>query len=191
MTYIIEMEKENENFEQKKEIDIVSKTHICYSNSNFETTINIFFQKIKPMEGIVKYKMVEWTEFPTSVEEAKSMSLEWRKRFQLSNTYINFKVGVYFYLTSKTIKFELKQKNLLIKLEQNDIVDVKILSSNYILGKTIIFDCVKTKYFMNFDLSMCKLKGKELALKLEFQYSPNKFVVFLNPSLNFIQITMK
>lgn len=143
------------------------------------------------MEGIVKYKMVAWDKFPETVEEARTMSLEWVKKFQSSTTYSNFSIGIYFHLVSKTIRFELKQKKILIKLEKNVDVEKKILSTTYMLGKTVIFDCVDTEYFTNFDLTTCKTKGKELASGLESLYTNNKFVVFLNPSLNTIQIIIK
>lgn len=184
---------ENQNLEKRIEIksNTDPKPHICYLNSDLETIENIFFKKIKPMEGIVKYKMAGWDKFPESVEEAKSMSSEWVKKFQLSNIYSDFNVGIYFHLTSKTIRFELKQKKIFIKLKQNDDIDKKILTTTYILGKTIIFDCVDTKYFKDLDLETCKTKGKELALGLESQHINNKFIVFLNSSFNTIQITMK
>lgn len=184
---------ENQNLEKRIEIksNTDPKPHICYLNGDFETIVNVFFKKIKPMEGIVKYKMAGWDKFPESVEEAKSMSLEWVKKFQLFNTYSDFNVGIYFHLTSKTIRFELKQKKSLIKLEQDEDVEKKILSTTYMLEKTVIFDCVNTKYFADFDLTTCKTKGKELALGLESQHINNKFIVFLNSSFNTIQITMK
>jgi hypothetical protein len=185
------MENLEQKIEIKKNTNTDPKPHICYFNDDFESIVNIFFQKIKPMEGIVKYKMVAWDKFPVSVEEAKTIGLEWAKKFQSSTPYYDFKVSIYFHLTSKTIRFELKQKNSIIKLEPDDIVENKILSTTYILEKTIKFDCVRTKYFEEFNLEMCKQKGKELALGLESQYLNNKFIVFLNPSSKTIQITMK
>lgn len=196
---------ENQNLEKnvKVEKNTDPKPHICYFNGNFEKIVPIFFQKIKPMEGIVKYKMVAWEKFPTSVEEAKKMALEWVKKFQLSNTYSEFNVGIYFHLTSKTIRFELKQKKLSselsselssklsIKLNVDEVVEDYILSYNYNQGKTFVFDCSDTKYLTDFDLTMCKLKAKELALGLESKYVNNKFIVFLNPSSNTIQIQYK
>ena len=108
------LEKSNENNENKEnKLNTDPKPHICYFNGDFETMVNIFFHKIKPMEGIVKYKMAGWDKFPTSVEEAKTMSSEWVKKFKLSDTYSNFLVGIYFHLTSKTIRFELKQKKII------------------------------------------------------------------------------
>lgn len=187
---------ENLDWKQKKEIktnintNTDPKPHICYFNGDFETCVNIFFQKIKPLEGIIKYKMVAWDKFPVSIEEAKTISSEWVKKFQSSNKYSDLRISIYFHLTSKTIRFELKQKNSIIKLEQNENVENIILSATYILGKTIIFDCANTKYFDDFDLAMCKQKGKELAFGLESQYLNNKFIVFLNPASNTIQITM-
>jgi len=110
---------------------------------DFERMVNIFFHKIKPMDRIVKYKIARWDKFPTSVEEAKTMGSEWAKKFKLSNTYTNFLIGIYFNLSSKTIRFELKQKKCVIrfelkqkkcviKLEQVDDVKKNIINNLFI-----------------------------------------------------------
>ncbi len=181
---------ENKNEHQKPNTD--PKPHIFYYNGDFETMIQIFFKKIKPMVGIVKYKMVNWDKYPISQAEAQALSIEWSKRFESNELYSEFRVGIYFHLVSKTIRFELRFKNVIIHLGLSDLVEEVILSkTNYVVGKTIIFECGETNYFENSNLEICKSKGKELAEKLEQTYSPNKFVVFVNSSSKLIKITTK
>lgn len=177
--------------EKKENID--PKPHICFTNCDFDTMVEIFFKKIKPMEGVVKYKMVGWEKFPSNLEEAKTLGLEWSKKFKLNNAYSGFAVRIYFHLLSKTVRFELKTKisNEQINLVLTDMVEDKILSNCYAKNKTYLFDCNKTEYFQNFNLELCKTKGKELAEKLELKYPENKFIVFLSLEKSSIQITSK
>ncbi len=180
---------ENKN-ELKSNTD--PKPHIFYYNGDLETMIQIFFKKVKPMSGIVKYKMVNWEKFPTSQSEAQALSVEWGKRFESNELYSEFMVGIYFHLVSKTIRFELKYKNIIVPVKSSDLVEEIILSqTNYVRGKTTQFKCDETNYFENFNLEMCKSKGKELAERLEQSYSQYKFVVFLNPTAKIINITTK
>ena len=171
------------------------KPHICYLNSNSSTMCELFLKKIKPMEGIVKYKMVGWNEFPSNTESAKLMGKSWVEKFHLTNLYNGFSIGIYFHLEKKTIRFELKTKNSnsvsLINLCMDDVVEEKILSNEYVSNSIVIFDCGKTNYFDFRDLTECKNTGKRLSEELESKYTTNKFVVFLNKNKKTIQITMK
>ena len=177
--------------ENKQKTNSDPKPHNFYFNGDFETIVQIFFSKIKPIEGIVKYKMVNWNKFPCTQIEAQSFGFEWSKKFQLNPLYSEFKIGIYFHLIFKTIRFELRSKNILVKLESEDVVQDKILLSDYSTKKSIQFNCEKTNYFDNLDLEMCKTMGKELSEKLETKYSSNKFIVFLNPNTKLIQIRTK
>lgn len=174
------------------------KPHICYLNTDSTTMCELFLKKIKPMEGIVKYKMVGWNEFPTNIESAKSMSKLWIDKFHLTNMYNEFSIRIYFHLEKKTIRFELKSKNSnlvnlvnLVNLCSDDVVEEKILSREYVSNSSVIFDCGETNYFDSHDLVQCKNTGKRLSEELESKYTTNKFVVFLNPNKKIIQITTK
>lgn len=171
------------------------KPHICYLNTNSTTMCELFLKKIKPMEGIVKYKMVGWNEFPTNIESAKLMGKSWVEKFHLTNLYNGFSIGIYFHLEKKTIRFELKTKNSnsisSINLCSDDVVEEKILSNEYVSNSIVIFDCGKTNYFDSPDLAQCKNIGKRLSEELEEKYTTNKFVVFLNSTKKTIQITIK
>lgn len=185
------MESKNETVKSNTD----PKPHICYLNTNSITMCELFLKKIKPMEGIVKYKMVGWNDFPTDLENAKLMSKSWVEKFHLTNLYNGFSVGIYFHLDKKTIRFELKSKNSnsvnSVNLYSGDVVEEKILSQEYKPNSSVIFDCVETNYFDSHDLVECKNTGKRLSEELEAKFSTNKFVVFLNPTKKTIQITMK
>ena len=171
------------------------KPYICYLNTDITTMCKLFLKKIKPMEGIVKYKMVGWNEFPTDLETAKLIAKSWVEKFHLTNLYNELNIGIYFHLEKKTIRFELKTKTFdsvkLINLCTGDIVEEKILSNEYIVNSSVIFNCVETNYFDSHDLAQCKNTGKRLSEQLEAKFLTNKFIVFLNPNKKTIQITMK
>ena len=168
------------------------KPHICFLNTDFETLSELFLKKIKPMEGIVKYKMVEWKLFPIDLENAKSMSIKWVEKFHSTNLYNEFRIKIYFHLEKKTIRFELRSKNTnIINFLLDDNVEEKILSYEYHQDTSILFNCEKTTYFDECDLEKCKILGKKLSKELEKKYTTNKFVVFLNLNKKTIQIINK
>lgn len=159
------------------------KPHIFYFNSDSDTLLEIFFNKIKPMCGIIKYKMVNWDSFPSSISEAKTLAESWTKKFKTNSLYDDYKVIIYFHLEKKTIRFELKNKKNIIpeyfEIEETLDVENKIILNKYLPVHNYIFNCNKTNYFDNYDLEKCKNKAVELSKKLEFihQY---KFIIFLN-----------
>ena len=180
----------SETINQKSNTD--PKPHICYLNTNSTTMCELFLKKIKPIEGIVKYKMVAWNEFPTDIESAKLMGKTWVDKFHLTNLYNGLSISIYFHFEKKTIRFELKsKKSNLISLESNDDVEEKIISYEYVSNSIIVFDCNMTNYFDLCDLEKCKIIGKKLSEELEIKNVNNKFIVFLNPSKKTIQITIK
>lgn len=190
------MDIENENTKQKdKKLNTDPKPYICYLNANSSTMCELFLKKIKPMEGIVKYKMVGWNEFPSDLESAKSIGKIWVDKFNSTSLYNEYIIGIYFHLEKKTIRFELKSKNSKnsnsISLEKDDIVEEKILSYKYVSNSSVIFDCSTTNYFDEYNLEKCKISGKRLSEELETEYVDNKFVVFLNLTNKIIKITIK
>ena len=46
-----------------------------------EELVELFFKKIKPKIGIVKFKMENWSKFPKSNEEGKILGKNWSKKF--------------------------------------------------------------------------------------------------------------
>jgi len=184
---------ENKNELVKSNTD--PKPYICYLNTDSTTMCELFLKKIKPMEGIIKYKMVGWNEFPVNTESAKLLSKSWIEKFYLTNLYDRLNIGIYFHLEKKTIRFELKRKNSnlinSINLCMDDVVEEKILSHEYKPNSIVIFDCGETNYFDFNNLIQCKNTGKRLSEELEAKFLTKKFVVFLNPTKKIIQITIK
>lgn len=187
-----ESNNESNNELTGKKVNTDPKPYICYLNSDLETMMELFLKKIKPMEGIVKHKMVNWNDFPKDLENAKLIGKKWVNKFHSSDLYNNYRISIYFHLEKKTIRFELKSKNLnLIVLDSIDNIEEKILSYEYIVDSRVFFNCEQTNYFDEFDLEKCKNTGKRLSDELEKKNTQSKFIVFLNFNKKTVQITMK
>lgn len=184
-----------ETIEKSKDLSNTNtdpKPHIFYFNDDSNLLINIFFSKIKPIEGIVKYKMVNWEKFPKTSDEAKKLSLEWISLFNANKSYQGLKVIIYFHLDKKTIRFELKNNNTSqISLEKDSNVLDIIMTNNYEKNNLVLFDCVKTNYFDPLNIDNCKELGKSISLELEKKYPDIKFIIFLNLNNKSIKITTK
>jgi hypothetical protein len=182
-----------EIIEKSKDLSITNtdpKPLIFYFNDDSNSLINIFFSKIKPMEGIVKYKMVNWEKFPKTLEEAKKLSMEWVGLFNTNKLYQGLKVIIYFHLDKKTIRFELKKNNTsYVSLEKDSNVLDVIMRNNYEQNNLVLFDCIKTNYFDPLNIDNCKELGKNISFELEKKYSDIKFIVFLNLKNKSIKIT--
>ena len=146
------------------------KPYLYYFNGESTTLINAFFTKVKPIEGIVKYKMVNWENFPKSQEEAKKLSLEWVNMFKSNNLYSGLKVLIFFHLEKKTIRFELKKDNTKVFDINKDLqVFDTIESFNYENNQSVIFSCIQTDFFNDLDINKCKDLGKTIYQNLELK----------------------
>lgn len=167
------------------------KAHLFKFDGDFQALIDIFYKKIKPIEGIFKFKMVNWSNFPKDTEQAKKMSIQWSKSFRQNKLYDDFTVGIYFHLKKKTIRFQLKKSKLfIIDLEGNVedyILDYRFEKSNNIF----LFRCDKVSYFDSIDFEKSKEIGKRLSADLETKYIHSKFIVFLNYYDKNIKISLK
>ncbi len=168
------------------------KPYLYYFNGDANTLVNIFFSKVKPIEGIVKYKMVNWENFPKSSEDAKKLSLEWVENFKSNVQYSGLKTSIFFHLEKKTIRFELKKDNTqIININEDSNPVESIESYDYTDSNCVLFSYIQTNFFDNLNLDQCKDLGKSISNKLESKYSNKKFVVFLNPTNKSIKITVK
>ena len=137
--------------------------------------------------------MVNWSKFPSTLDQAKSESIKWINLFHESKPYDGLKISIYFHLEKKTIRFELiKSNGIIVDLKsEQDPIDY-ILNFNYLDSKEIIFKSDKTNFFNeSISIDKCKEVGKNLSTQLEEKYSENKFVVFLNPNKKTIKIKVK
>jgi hypothetical protein len=145
-----------------------------------------FFKKIKPINGIIKYKMTKWNEFPKDIEEAKTLSKLWIKKFNKNSNYSNVNVNIYFHVIKKIIRFEVKEKNMIKidNLELNSFLENLKPEKN-----TLFFDISDIG---NIDIDKSKDFSKNLALEIEKYYSENniKAIVFVNNIKKYVKINL-
>lgn len=167
--------------------------------------INKFYLKVKAIEGVVKYKMVDWEGFPTDSSQAKNLAKDWATKFSsLQNQNKKFKgfiVNIYFHLEKKTIRFEVK-KYIKSNEVESKIKHIVLTSSDNSDGyKNQIFSNLSNQSGIytfdsscwdNLELSQCKELGKSWALELESRedFAGLKVVVFLNPGKKSIKVTV-
>jgi len=149
-----------------------------------------FFKKIKPINGIIKYKMTKWSDFPKDNEEAKTLSKLWIKKFNKNSNYSNVNVNVYFHVTKKVIRFEIKEKNTIKidNLEFNSFMENLKPEKN-----KLFFDISNVENLENIsDLEKSKDFSKNLALEIEKTYSENniKAIVFVNNLKKYVKINL-
>lgn len=167
------------------------KPHSYYFNGDSNLLVNTFFTKVKPIEGVVKYKMVSWENFPKTIDEAKKLSLTWVNLFNNNSLYQGLKVVIYFHLDKKTIRFELKKNDTqVVNLDkESNVLDV-VKTFSYQIN-TVLFNCEQTNFFDSLKLDDCKELGKTISLQLENIHLDKKFIVFVNPNNKSIKITIK
>lgn len=175
----------------KKLTNTDPKSHLFYFNGDSNLLVNIFFSKVKPIEGIVKYKMVNWDNFPKTIDEAKKLSLEWVGLFNKNKSYEGMKVIIYFHLEKKTIRFELKKIIKIVDLKKDYDVLETIKNYNYEKNQEILFNCENNSFFNSLKLDECKILAKNISNQLETIYNDKKFVVFFNLDNKSIKITTK
>ncbi len=183
-------------------------------NGSSDELIKKFFFKVKAMEGIVKYHMINWEGFPTDSSQAKSLAKDWATKFSSiqgkNKKFKGFIVNIYFHLEKKTIRFEVKKyirsNEVEVEGEANDKINIK----HFILTGADNSDGYKNQIFSNLlnqsgiykfdsscwdilELNECKRLGKSWALELESreEFAGLKVVVFLNPSKKNIKVTIK
>lgn len=168
-----------------------------YFNGTSDELLLKFINKVRAKEGIVKYYLINWENFPTELEKAKDLAKNWTKEFTLNKKYDGYVVNVYFHLIKKTIRFEVKKYSKLdfkhfILLQSSDINEYKTQVFSKLSNEqgVYIFD---SSCWENLDLVTCKELGKTWSTELENdpQYSEFKFIIFLNPAHKNIKVTIK
>lgn len=149
--------------------------------------LETFTNKIKPIAGIIKYKMTKWEEFPKDKEEAQKLSKSWINFFNKNDKYDNVNFKIYFHLERKTIRFELSERNII------DIDDLEVstfLKHIEPKEKTYYFDISNYS-----DLESLNVKkfSKNLAINIEKVYANEniKTIIFINTANNYLKMTLK
>lgn len=157
---------------------------------NVEELIKQFFKKIKPIEGVVKYKMINWENFPKDIDESKKLAKYWSKQFLLNPNYSGLTVNLYFHLVHKSIRFEIKKYNIISLTDLLNIDDCK----NKIFN---LLNTHENKYTFNLsnfsdfpNLDNAKIIAKQWADEIESldTFKDFKVIVFFNHSLSFVKI---
>lgn len=166
-------------------------------NGSSEDLLKKFFLKVKASEGIIKYQMINWEGFPTELDQAKELGKDWAKQFTSNIKYNGYIVNVYFHLEKKTIRFEVKKYSTLeIKnftlVQSTDSNEYKSQIFSNILAEPAVY-IFDSSCWENLDLSTCKELGKNWATELELdqRFAEFKVVVFLNPTLKNIKVTLR
>jgi hypothetical protein len=153
-----------------------------------------FFKRIKPIEGIVKYDLTDWTYFPTDLDKAKEIAKKISHDFSQNKKYNGFVVNVYFHIEKKNLRFEIKKYQTLeivsIKIDEitnNDEIE-KYLDGN--LGNEIGVKLFELQNYVYPELDMCKELGKKIAVKFESINPDRKYIVFFNPKAKTLKITI-
>ncbi len=155
-------------------------------------------KRIKALEGIVKYK-IDWEGYPKDLESAKKLALEWSKLFADNKKYSGFYANIYFSMKKPTMRFEIK-KYVKLEIHSEKITDSVENDDQF---KNIVFNKVNksTSGIYNYqfetmekfpELSACKEYGKTWSQELESNpdNSPHKYVVFFNPSVKTVKVTV-
>jgi len=176
------------NSDIKKNID--PKPVIYDFEGESDILVLKFFKKIKPISGIIKYKMIKWNEFPKDNDEAKNLSKLWIKKFNKNSNYSNVNVNIFFHITKKVIRFEVKEKNMIKidNLELNSFLENLKPEKN-----TLYFDISDIENLESLsDIDKSKDFSKNLALEIEKSYSENKIkaIIFVNNNKKYVKINL-
>lgn len=115
-----------ENTEKtKKHIDINNKSNYIYKINpdkkpicmhGFIGTRNnclrFLHHSVKPIIGVVKYDFSTWLLFPKNIQQAKELAQKWSDSIEKRKDFINKSVIIFFHLTMKTIRVEVKLKTI-------------------------------------------------------------------------------
>ena len=183
----------NQNIEDTKVVYKVvnKKRYFMYENIYDDTDklLESFYFKIKPIEGVVIYKLSNWNNLPTTEYLAKKLAKDWSKKMIQNEKYNKFSVIIYFHLEYNTIRFELTE---IIKLE--DIKTIKEFEEQTITK----LEADKNIYLYNLenvedfpDLINSKELAKKWAESIEERLQNKKVIVLLNEYKKSVKLIFK
>ena len=185
------MESENNQINLSNETKKITnkKRYFLYDNIYDDTDklLESFYFKIKPVEGIVTYKLSNWNNLPITEYTAKKLAKDWSKKMIQNEKYNKFSVIIYFHLKYNTIRFELTE---IIKLE--DIKTIKEFEEQTITK----LEADKNIYLYNLenvedfpDLINSKELAKKWAESIEERLQNKKVIVLLNEYKKSVKLT--
>lgn len=98
----------------------------------YNKALRFLHHSVQPKIGVVKYDFSSWALFPKTVRLAKELAIKWSDSFEKRKDFINKSVVIFFHLTLKTIRVEVKEKQNYIFENANCVVG---FSNNEVLQK--------------------------------------------------------
>ena len=192
-TKIITDSEVNQNIEDTKIVQKITnkKRYFVYDNiyDDNDKLLEAFFFKIKPIEGVVTYKINNWQSLPTTQDDSIKLAKEWSKKMSINGKYNNFSVIIFFHLEYNTIRFELTE---IYKLE--DITKINDIEEQVIIK----LEPIKDIYLYNLEkvedfpeLNGCKELGKRWAELMEVRLQNKKVIVLLNEYKKSVKLVFK
>ncbi len=186
----------NQNIEDTKDVEKVinQKRYFLYDNiyKDNDKLLEAFFFKIKPIEGVVTYKINNWLNLPTTEYEAKKLAKNWSKKMIQNEKYNNFSVVIFFHLEYNTIRFELTE---IIKTEDiKSIISItefeeQVIKKLKVEKNTYLYNLENVEDFP--DLINSKELAKKWAELIEERLQNKKVIVLLNDYKKSIKLIFK
>lgn len=76
----------------------------------YNNCLRFLHKSVRPIIGVVKYDFSVWKLFPTNVNQAKELAFKWSSSMEKKKSFNGKSVVIFFHLTNKTIRVEVKAK---------------------------------------------------------------------------------
>ena len=145
---------------------------------NNDKLLEAFFFKIKPIEGIVTYKINNWLSLPTTQDSSIKLAKEWSRKMSINGKYNNFSVIIFFHLEYNTIRFELTEIYKLHNITKINDFEEQIITMLEPVKNIYLYNLENVEDFP--ELNGCKELGKKWAELMEERLENKKVIVLLN-----------
>jgi hypothetical protein len=88
----------------------------------YNKALRLLHHSVQPKNGVVKFDFSSWDLFPKTIRLAKELAVKWSDSFERRKDFINKSVVIFFHLTFKTIRIEIKEKQKFIFEQSNCVV---------------------------------------------------------------------
>jgi hypothetical protein len=102
---------------------------------NYNNCLRFLHHSVKPTVGVVKYDFSTWTLFPTNSLQAKGLAVKWSDSFEKRKDFVDKKVVIFFHLTMKTIRVEVKNKEQVLTQTVEKIQKPRYLTKTKVYSK--------------------------------------------------------
>jgi hypothetical protein len=180
---------ESENNETTKIIN--KKRYFIYENiyDDNDKLLESFFFKIKPIEGVITYKINNWLSLPTTQDNAIILAKDWSRKMIQNEKYNNFSVIIFFHLEYNTIRFELTEIYKLENITKINDFEEQVIKKLEPIKDIYLYNLEKVEIFP--ELNECKELGKKWAELMEERLKNKKVILLLNEYKKSVKIIFK